>query len=182
MAVKTEECTNCGAQGEMVRGSYEFNESGLPVVLEHVELVRCAECGNVDAIIPRAGPLLDLLALAVISKTYRLNGKDVRFLRSHLGKGGEDFAGLLHVDKTVLSKWENNAIPVGEQSDRLIRLIAMNLTQSKNKDRGRGIYRGIQRYSQGVSRPNHPCRYARLFFPIYRTFEKAATDFADLTD
>jgi len=37
---------------------------------------------------------------------------------------GEEFSKLLKIDKTTLSKWENNADPVGEQSDRLIRTIA----------------------------------------------------------
>jgi len=40
---------------------------------------------------------------------------------------------LLHVDKTTLSKWENNDDPVGTQSDLAIRLIVMSLDKGLKK-------------------------------------------------
>jgi transcriptional regulator with XRE-family HTH domain len=40
---------------------------------------------------------------------------------------GAEFAHLIDVDKTTLSKWENNDDVVGSQSDRLIRLTVLGL-------------------------------------------------------
>ena len=69
--------------------------------------------------------LMRALALAVIRKPYRLRGEEVRFLRKFLRMTGEELPRLLHVDKTTLSKWEHSEDPVGDQSDRLLRLIAL---------------------------------------------------------
>jgi len=122
------ECSNCGHEAKVERGSYQFAESGLSnVVLQGIELVRCDECGNEDPIIPRVNDLMRALALAVIGQPYRLRGEDVRFLRKYLKMTGVELSQLLHVDKTTLSKWETNDDKIGEQSDRLIRAVALAL-------------------------------------------------------
>ena len=124
--VKTEECGNCGAEAAVVRGAYAMKESGLKnVVLHGIDLVRCEQCGNVDPIIPRLNDLMRTLALAVITKPYRLLGNEVRFLRKFLGMTQDELSRWIHVDKTTLSKWENDEDPVGEQSDLLIRALAV---------------------------------------------------------
>jgi len=120
-------CSNCGAKAEVVRGEYNFKDSGLPVVLEGIEFVKCGACGNVDPIIPKLSKIMRLIALAVIRKPYRLTGAEVRFLRKFLHMNGADFSALLKVDKTTLSKWENDAIEIGGQTDRLIRTIVLGL-------------------------------------------------------
>lgn len=71
--------------------------------------------------------LMQVLALSMVNKPYRLRGEEIRFLRKYLGKTGEEFSRLIHVDKTTLSKWENNDDRVGDQSDRLIRLLVLAL-------------------------------------------------------
>ncbi|MBK7927695.1 MAG: helix-turn-helix domain-containing protein [Bryobacterales bacterium] len=122
------ECSACGAPAKIVRGSYPFRECGLPnVVLQGVELIRCSQCGNEDPVIPRLNQLMRVLALAVVCKPYRLRGEDVRFLRKYLKMTSDEFARLLHIDKTNLSKWENNHDRIGPQSDRLIRMMAVAL-------------------------------------------------------
>jgi DNA-binding transcriptional regulator YiaG len=125
--MRIEKCSNCGADARVVRGNYYFGESGIPVTLKGIKIIRCESCGNQDPIIPRLNKLMRVIALAVIHKPYRLKGEDVRFLRKHLEMTGEQFSRLIHVDKTTLSKWENNDDRIGEQSDRLIRVIALAL-------------------------------------------------------
>lgn len=123
--VTTTECGDCGGKATIERGNYEFKECGLPgVVLQGIEVMRCPECGD-SPIIPRLNDLFHALALAVINKPYRLRGTDVRFLRKYLRLTGEEFGLLLNADKTTISKWENEADTVGDQSDRLIRAIVM---------------------------------------------------------
>ena len=121
-------CSNCGADARLTRGKYRFNESGLKnVELIGIDLIKCPSCKNVDPIIPHMNELMQCLALAVAAQPYRLKGDEVRFLRKYLRMTGEQFANLLKVDKTTLSKWENDADAVGEQSDRLIRTMALVL-------------------------------------------------------
>jgi hypothetical protein len=40
-------------------------------------------------------------------------------------KSQDDLAAILDVHKATISKWENNEDPIGDQSDRLIRLVAV---------------------------------------------------------
>lgn len=128
-------CSRCGEPARIIRGTYPFKELGLRnVVLQGIELVRCDTCGNEDPRIPRLSELMRVLALAVIRKPYRLSGEELRFLRKYLGLTAEKFAGILRVDRTTVSKWENGEDSVGEQSDLLIRLIAQALGKGLKGD------------------------------------------------
>jgi YgiT-type zinc finger domain-containing protein len=121
-------CNECGSMANVYRGTYQFNESGLKnVILSGIELIQCPSCGAVDPVIPHVNELMRLLALAVISQPYRLHGNEVKFLRKFIGKSGREFCELLHVNKSTLSKWENDDKPVGPGNDRLIRAIVLGL-------------------------------------------------------
>ena len=119
-------CDVCGGAAMIERRDYHFREVGLPrVVLLGIDVLHCEQCGDGGPIIPRLNDLMHTLALAVINQPARLAGAEVRFLRKYLGLSGAEFARLLSIDKTTLSKWENDADQAGEQSDRLIRAIVM---------------------------------------------------------
>jgi putative zinc finger/helix-turn-helix YgiT family protein len=121
-------CSNCGEQTHVARGIYRFRESGLGnVFLVNIDMIRCSQCGNEDPVIPHLNELMSVLALAVIRKPCPLNGNEVRFLRKYLKMTGEQFGQVLGVGKHHVSKWENGADPVGPQSDRLIRAVAVVL-------------------------------------------------------
>jgi transcriptional regulator with XRE-family HTH domain len=77
--------------------------------------------------------LMHLAAVAILQKPYRLQGEELRFLRKHVDLGQEEFAKLLRVDKTTLSKWENNEDPIGVQSDLLAR--AMVISRDKRLEK-----------------------------------------------
>ncbi len=129
-----ETCSACGEAAEAVRGDYRYVESGLKnVTLSDIELIRCPHCGNVDPIIQRISDLHRALALAIIGQPFRLQGEDVRYLRKYLGLPQDQFAELLHVHKTNLSKWENGQDKIGKQSDRLIRTVALALGEGLEK-------------------------------------------------
>lgn len=129
-----EQCSACGEKATVARGDYHYKESGLKnVVLSGIELIRCGKCGNEDPVIARMNDVHRALALAVVSQPFRLQGEDVRYLRKFLGMTQDQFAELLHVHKSNLSKWENNEDKIGEQSDRLIRTVAMALGEGLQK-------------------------------------------------
>jgi DNA-binding transcriptional regulator YiaG len=120
-------CSNCAETSHVVHGNYQFKESGLEnIVLCGIELIKCDHCGNEDPIIPGMDDLFRTIALALVTKPYRLAGEEVRFLRKYMGLTGDGFSRLLHIDKTTLSKWENNDDPVGTQSDLAIRMLTMS--------------------------------------------------------
>lgn len=127
--MRKEECTACGAEAPVVRGNCRFDQIGIPVQLERIDVVKCPKCGNVDPIIPNMDGLMDCLALGIIFKPYSLTGKDVRFLRKYIGKSQEDFAKLVPVEPTTLSKWETDQQEIGAKSDRLLRLLALNVSE-----------------------------------------------------
>jgi DNA-binding transcriptional regulator YiaG len=124
-------CSNCGELAEIAHGNYTFKESGLDyVILCGIELIKCKHCGNEDPIIPGMDDLFRTIALALVTKPYRLAGEEVRYLRKYMGLTGDGFSRLLHIDKTTLSKWENNDDPVGTQSDLAIRMMVMSQNEA----------------------------------------------------
>ena len=127
MTAKKAQCSNCSADAKIVRGDYEFRETGLrDLVLLDIELIKCGKCGNVDPILFQVDELMHIAAVAILQKPYRLQGEELRFLRKHIDLNQEEFAKLLHVDKTTLSKWENNEDPIGVQSDLLARAVVIS--------------------------------------------------------
>jgi DNA-binding transcriptional regulator YiaG len=124
-------CSNCSKPANVAHGNYQFKESGLEnVILCGIELIKCDHCGNEDPIIPGIDDLFRTIALALVTKPYGLAGEEVRFLRKYMGLTGDRFSRLLHIDKTTLSKWENNDDPVGTQSDLAIRMLTMSQNES----------------------------------------------------
>jgi len=122
------ECSDCGKEARVERGTYRFRESGLDnVVLKEIEIIKCPACGNEDPIIPNLDGLLRVLAVALVTSRLPLSGAEVRYLRKYLEMSGEQFARILHTDKSTLSKWETGAVNMGSKSDLLIRAVALNL-------------------------------------------------------
>lgn len=121
-------CSNCGAEATRVVGAYPFSECGLSdVTLVGVDLITCDACKNVDPIIPDMNDLMRAIAWHIATQRFRLHGAQVRFLRKYLKMKAVDFAELLGVDNTTLSKWENDSDPIGPGSERLVRSLALTL-------------------------------------------------------
>jgi hypothetical protein len=47
---------------------------------------------------------------------------------------GEEFSRLIHVGKSTSSKWDNNDDRIGDQSDCLIRLVALGLGEGLKEE------------------------------------------------
>jgi DNA-binding transcriptional regulator YiaG len=80
----------------------------------------------VDPVLLQVDELMHIAAVAILQKPYRLRGEELRFLRKHMDLSQAKFARLLRVNKTTLSKWENNEDPIGLQSDLLARAIVIS--------------------------------------------------------
>jgi putative zinc finger/helix-turn-helix YgiT family protein len=117
-------CSTCETAIVPVAKNYRYSESGInQVVLQGVDVADCPVCGNSDVIIPNMERIHQAIAAALLRSPVRLTGPQLRFLRKHLGKSGEELASYLHTDKTKISKWEQGKDPIGPSVDRLVRLL-----------------------------------------------------------
>jgi DNA-binding transcriptional regulator YiaG len=106
------------------REDYVYEESGLShVVLQGIEVRRCAACKSVEPVILNIEGVHQGIARAVIEKPWRLKGEEVRFLRTYLGFRAVDFARVMGVSKECVSRWENDREPIGGLADRALRLL-----------------------------------------------------------
>lgn len=128
MPSKNHECTNCGHLLVPELRRLHYTESGLSnVFLQGVRIADCPVCGNSDVIVPRIAKIQRAIAQGLTQSPTRLTGEQLRFLRRHLGRSGEELARYLHTDKTKISKWERGEDRIGPATDRLIRLLATAL-------------------------------------------------------
>lgn len=115
-------CSHCGKAMRKAIGNHHYLESGLNnVYLENIPMYECPDCRIAYPSIFRLGRLNDLIALSLVQKPALLNGREIRFLRKNLRMPSQIFARQLGVDKTTLSKWENDLQKHSEGNDRLIR-------------------------------------------------------------
>jgi putative zinc finger/helix-turn-helix YgiT family protein len=148
-------CMECGSEAATRKGTYRFRESGLDtVVLKEIEIVRCPACGDEIPIIPNLDGLLRTLAMAIVTSKLPLTGPEVRYLRKYLAMSGDQFARMLHTDKSTLSKWENGAVNIGSKSDLLIRAVVLHLGRGL-RDEAEQVVRGFGQIDEESTKPPH---------------------------
>jgi len=117
----------CGETSIVVRGDYLFLESGLDnVVLRKVKLLKCNQCGSMTPLLSKINQLTQIIASALVLKPSELTGKEIRFLRKYIGLTGEQFGRKLGLTKEHVSRIENEKLPVGAQTERLIRYVSIS--------------------------------------------------------
>jgi DNA-binding transcriptional regulator YiaG len=124
--MKNTQCAECGGNASVSRKNYRFEQMGIPVELQRIEVIECPNCG-VTPIIPHMNELMDLLALAVLCNPCTLKGSEVRFLRKYVNKSSREFSRYLHIDHTSLSKIENGQRKLRSTLDRLVRLTVFGM-------------------------------------------------------
>jgi len=116
-------CPICKKEGLINIGKHHYTESGLRNVwLMGVEIFEC-DCGESFAFIPCAQELNKMIAEILLKKEDQLSGREIRFLRKHMGMKAKDFANDIGVEPVTVSRWENGESPPSESRDRFIRLL-----------------------------------------------------------
>ena len=111
---------------------YRFVDSGLPnVYLIGVKYWVCQECGAQAAEIPAPEQLMNTIAEAIVMSRGVSCGAEIRFLRKRAGKKAADFAKLINKTPEHFSKLETGALPIQEDTDKLIRLTYGMLSGNK---------------------------------------------------
>jgi transcriptional regulator with XRE-family HTH domain len=65
------------------------------------------------------------IAVAMVAKPYELTGPEVRFLRKFMDETIEGFARKLGIDRSHLSRVENESLGISRQTDRLVRALVL---------------------------------------------------------
>ncbi|MGH9467267.1 MAG: helix-turn-helix domain-containing protein [Terriglobales bacterium] len=117
-------CSTCGAEARIEKGDFDMAELGVPnVVLRGLEILVCKSCGSRDPMVPRLADLMRTIAAAFLAKPAKLAGTEVKFLRTRAELTQAQFAELLHVDRTTVTKWETGEWPLPASSDVAIRSV-----------------------------------------------------------
>ena len=119
-------CSNCGNKMTSIRENYKYAACGLDyVTLANLEVRRCKECGEVEAVIPKIQELHRVLAQTIAKRPSMLRGREIRFLRKYLGMSGDDAAQALGVGPSWLSRCENDKQELSAGYQRFLRLMVL---------------------------------------------------------
>lgn len=119
-------CLMC--RGKMTKRIVEhrYVESGLKnVILKNIEMFICRECGEEEIGFPNLQQLHNLISNVIASQEQRLLPEEIRFLRSHLGFSGSDFAKAIGVTPETVSRWENGHEEMKISHERLLRILIL---------------------------------------------------------
>jgi transcriptional regulator with XRE-family HTH domain len=95
------------------------------IFLVGIMVLTCPVCKVESPIIPRMAELHRVIANSLLEKKESLRGDEIRFLRKNAGFPAQDFAALLGVTPSHLSRIENaKTNKLGAPADRLVRLVA----------------------------------------------------------
>jgi DNA-binding transcriptional regulator YiaG len=156
------DCERCGVEmverKATVGGPYKYDLAG-GFLLSGILVYRCPRCGDEAPLIPRITQLHRLMAKILVEKPSALSGPEIRFLRKHAGFSAQEFAALLGVDASHLSRVETSKPgfeKLGKPADRLARLVGTNGKESARdslrklaaaelrRDRARRLKRAFQ--------------------------------------
>lgn len=123
-------CESCGGQMKVAISTsekpYQYLVSGVKdVFLVGIIVLSCPACKKESPIVPRIAELHKVIATSLLQKKESLRGDEVKFLRKNAGFPAQDFAALLGITPSHLSRIENGKTKtLGSSADRLARLIA----------------------------------------------------------
>ena len=119
-------CLECGNTMKKRIVEHHYAECGLKnIFLKNVEELVCPNCGEEELVIPNMEQLHKLIANHVAVQKQRLLPEEVRFLRSHLGFSGVDFANAIGVAAETVSRWENGREEMKLSHERFLRVLIL---------------------------------------------------------
>ena len=139
-----EKCEQCGKKmHRMIKDRYQYLESGLSnVVLDHIPVYEC-DCGEQVVGLPNVERLHTLIFERLLTKAGRLRGEEIRFLRKWMGVKSVDFAKMVKVHPTTLSKWEGDDLAISEERDNLLRFAVVVTIGARAKQQMAEAYRKV---------------------------------------
>jgi DNA-binding transcriptional regulator YiaG len=109
---------------------YRTDALGLPNVtlIGIAQELYCRECGErLGVSYPNLEGVLAALALVRAQNPQKFGGTEVRFMRKALKCTARELAARLGVREETISRWEHDREPIGPGSEKLLRLMAVEL-------------------------------------------------------
>lgn len=129
-------CSYCENKKELKKSktNYRYKEAGLDnIVLKGITVVRCDNCGEEYYNFGDIEQLHDKIAEILLTKAGLLTGKEIRFLRKHIGYSGAMFARLTGYTSETISRLENGQQKVTKSFDRMLRFVVISKLPKKDR-------------------------------------------------
>lgn len=122
-------CYECNERMEIIKDQpYHYDTCGLDnVVIYGVPQYKCPNCGEFYVSILKLKQLHQLIGMNLCCQEEKLSGNEIRYLRKELRLKGLDFASILSVAPSTLSRYENDKESPSESTDKLIRLAYIHM-------------------------------------------------------
>lgn len=117
------------------KAPYHYTISGLKnIFLVGIDILQCPKCGIQSPIIPQMEGLHRLITRILVKKPGLLTGDEIRFLRKNAGFPQTEFAALIGVTPSHLSRIERGKTrSLGTASDKLTRAISLTSLTDNNR-------------------------------------------------
>jgi len=119
-------CVECATAMKKSIVEHKYVECGLKnITLKNVERFVCPNCGEEELAIPNLEQLHELIANTIAAQGERILPEEIRFLRSHLGFSGVDFAKAIGVTPESVSRWENGHDEMKLSHEKFLRMMTL---------------------------------------------------------
>lgn len=122
--------TDTIAGGQTVVGRHRENLMGLPVVLLNAAF-EAKHGDETGIVVPDVEALECAMAVARVMVPAKLAGNEIRFLRKVIGEKAVNLAKFLDVTAETFSRWENGAVPISTNPERILRLRVLHALRAK---------------------------------------------------
>lgn len=120
----------CGSKMKKMNSTpYHYIESGLSrIYLQGIEIHECTDksCAEEEILIPNIEELHRVISENIASQSNKLLPEEIRFLRTHLGFSGTDFADHVGVSPESVSRWESGSVNMKESTEKLLRVLILS--------------------------------------------------------
>ncbi len=125
-------CMSCGKKMIKKKStSYHYIDCGLKnIYLVGITILRCTntDCDDEEVVLPNQEQLHELIAQSLAKQSKKLLPEEIRFLRTHLGFSGVDFAKKIGVTPETVSRWEKGSVKMSETTEKLLRVLIIAQT------------------------------------------------------
>jgi transcriptional regulator with XRE-family HTH domain len=114
-----------------------YTVPGALLGVQHVTLddgvlsEECERCKKARLFIPDIPGLIAAVAITRVKLPFKLNHREIKFIRKAIGATGKEIAEYLSVAPETVSRWENEKMPMSEQDEKLFRLVTIGLLRGK---------------------------------------------------
>jgi len=113
---------------------YRYTECGLDnVLIEGLAVVRDDD-GDEVITLPNINGLHRAIAESIVNSPSGMTGKELRFIRTELGRTQAEMGKLVHRDHQSIGRWERSECPMEGAAEALIRLFAIEQLQLRTED------------------------------------------------